>query len=170
MRRELAYREAIGSAMDMASRDALTGVKNKHAYVQAEIELDKQIEAEKAPEFAVVICDVNGLKQINDSKGHTAGDEFIRSACNLICNNFKHSPVFRIGGDEFVALLKGQDFESREHLMEQFSEIMDENKTKGLVTVAAGISVFVSGKDNRLQDVFERADKAMYINKKILKS
>ena len=170
MRRELAYREAIGSAMDMASRDALTGVKNKHAYVQVEIELDKQIEAEKAPEFAVVICDVNGLKQINDSKGHTAGDEFIRSACNLICNNFKHSPVFRIGGDEFVALLKGQDFESREHLMEQFSEIMDENKTKGLVTVAAGISVFVSGKDNRLQDVFERADKAMYINKKILKS
>lgn len=170
MRRELAYREAIGSAMDMASRDALTGVKNKHAYVHVEIELDKQIEAEKAPEFAVVICDVNGLKQINDSKGHTAGDEFIRSACNLICNNFKHSPVFRIGGDEFVALLKGQDFESREHLMEQFSEIMDENKIKGLVTVAAGISVFVSGKDNRLQDVFERADKAMYINKKILKS
>ncbi len=170
MRRELAYREAIGSAMDMASRDALTGVKNKHAYVQAEEELDTLIERGEAPEFAVVICDVNGLKQINDTQGHTAGDEFIRSACNLICNNFKHSPVFRIGGDEFVALLKGQDFGQRDQLMEQFAEIMDENKEKGFVTVAAGISVFDSDKDNRLQDVFERADQAMYINKKYLKS
>ncbi len=169
MRREIAYREAIGTAMDMASRDALTGVKNKHAYVQAEMEFDKHIEEGVITEFAVVICDINGLKEVNDTKGHAAGDEFIKSASNLICNNFKHSPVFRIGGDEFVVLLKGQDFETRDHLMEQFSEIMDDNKVKGFVTVASGISLFDRTKDNRLQDVFERADKAMYTNKKILK-
>lgn len=168
-RREMAYKEALGSAMDMASRDALTGVKNKHAYVQAEMELDRQVAEGCNPDFAVAVADVNGLKIVNDSKGHHAGDEYIKAACRLICTTFKHSPVFRIGGDEFAVILKGQDLENSEKLMSDITGIMEHNKGAGLVTAAIGISRFISGRDIRVQDVFERADKAMYDDKQLHK-
>ena len=165
-RMEIAYQ----NAMDMANRDALTGVKNKRAYVQAEIELDEQISKKNNPPFAVAVCDVNGLKQVNDTKGHKAGDDFIRSACTIICNNFKHSPVFRIGGDEFAVLLRGQDYDNRKELLKQFSAVLEERKQNGLVLLAAGLSDFDAEQDLRVQDVFERADSMMYTNKEICKA
>lgn len=161
---------AYNNAMDMANRDALTGVKNKRAYVQAESELDEQIEQSGNTPFAVVVCDVNGLKQINDTLGHKAGDEYIRDACFIICNIFKHSPVFRIGGDEFAVLLRGNDYTNRNELMKSFHEVIEEHKTNGVVILAAGISEFDYKKDIRVQDVFERADNYMYADKEICKA
>ena len=166
-RREIAYKQALGSAMDMANRDALTGVKNKHAYVQAEMETDRLIAEGKSPDFAVMVADVNGLKHVNDTQGHHAGDEFIKAACKVICTTFKHSPVFRIGGDEFAVIMKGSDFDEREALTAQLNDKMRANRCAGLVTAATGISEYIRGKDMRMQDVFERADNAMYENKKL---
>ena len=154
---ELAYQDA----MDMANRDALTNVKNKRAYAQAEAELDRQIEnAWKfgQPKFAVVVCDLNGLKQINDTHGHKAGDDFIRAACSIICNVFKHSPVFRIGGDEFAVLLNGADHEQRQKLM---AKCIAGNNLK-VESVVLGDRSF---SPEELSDVFERADKLMYADK-----
>ena len=165
-RMEIAYQ----NAMDIANRDALTGVKNKRAYVQFEIELDEQIKEKENLAFAIVICDVNGLKQVNDTKGHTAGDEFIRSACKVICNTFKHSPVFRIGGDEFAVILKGQDYLSRTELMLEMTKYLNENSRDGLILLASGISDFHPEQDIHVQDVFERADMRMYLNKKQCKA
>ena len=164
-RMELDYRNAV----DMANRDALTGVKNKRAYAQAEMELDDSITKDKINAFAILICDINGLKEINDTFGHKAGDDFIRSGCAVICDVFDHSPVFRIGGDEFAVIVKDRDFERRSELMKKLSEIQQENWQKGLVTLACGISEFTPNEDIRVQDVFERADSLMYINKKIIK-
>ncbi|MBP0972591.1 MAG: GGDEF domain-containing protein, partial [Oscillospiraceae bacterium] len=164
------YQEALGSAMAMAQQDALTGVRNKHAYVQAESEMDELISKEQAPPFAVVVCDVNGLKKVNDTQGHSAGDAFIKSACKMICDAFKHSPVFRIGGDEFAILLKGHDYENRDALMAALQTQQEEHLRKGLVTVAAGLSVFEPGSDLHTQDVFERADDAMYQKKADMKA
>lgn len=161
-RRELDFRAQLGTAMDMAQHDALTGVKNKHAYAIAEDALDRRITEESVTDFAVVVCDVNGLKAVNDTYGHSAGDAYIRDACRLICNIFKHSPVFRIGGDEFAVLLEGQDLENSAALMAALAETVEANRQQQLVTVAGGISYFQSGKDGRTQDVFERADRAMY--------
>ncbi|MCR4647426.1 MAG: GGDEF domain-containing protein [Oscillospiraceae bacterium] len=169
-RREIAYQEALGSAMAMAQQDALTGIRNKHAYVQAETEMDDLISKQQAPPFAVVVCDVNGLKKVNDTQGHSAGDAFIKSACKIICDTFKHSPVYRIGGDEFVVLLKGSDYANREALMAALNAQQEENRSKGLVTVAAGVSVFETGSDLHMQDVFERADDAMYQKKADMKA
>jgi len=90
--------EAYQDALDMASKDVMTGVKNKRAYVQAETETDERIQSRSQPPFAIVVCDLNGLKQVNDTLGHSEGDEFIRRACTIICDVFNHSPVFRIGG------------------------------------------------------------------------
>ena len=164
-RMEIAYQ----NAMDMANKDALTCVKNKRAYVQAETDLDEQIKNHNQPPFAIVVCDVNGLKQVNDTKGHKAGDDFIRSACTIICTTFKQSPVFRIGGDEFAVILKGHDYEQRRSLMKKLSSVLEKQKYNGIVLLASGISDFVPETDMRVQDVFERADSLMYADKEICK-
>ena len=69
-RMELAYIKA----MDIANHDALTSVKNKRAYVQTEVEMDEKIEKKEQSPFAVVVCDLNGLKHVNDVQGHQAGE------------------------------------------------------------------------------------------------
>lgn len=158
------------NAMDMANKDALTGVKNKRAFVQIESELDEQIQRGEKISFAVVVCDVNGLKQINDSRGHKAGDEFIRRSCSIICDIFKHSPVFRIGGDEFTVILKGNDYTNRNDLMKQLKDMLDEHRHNGVVILAAGMSEFIYNRDIRVQDIFERADTLMYADKEFCKA
>ena len=65
----------------------------------------------------MVVCDVNGLKKINDTLGHKAGDEYIRKAFEMICDIFQHSPVYRTGGDEFVVILTGRDYIIRKELV-----------------------------------------------------
>ena len=165
-RMEFAYQ----SALDMANRDALTGVKNKRAYVQAETDLDRLIDQHEYSPFAVVVCDINGLKDVNDTQGHKAGDDFIRSACAVICNVFKHSPVFRIGGDEFAVILRGDDYAHRTELMQALAQMLAACPHNGVVLLAVGISDFDPAGDMRVQDVFERADKQMYQHKKICKA
>ncbi|MBR2209569.1 MAG: GGDEF domain-containing protein [Synergistaceae bacterium] len=163
---ELAYHDAI----NMANKDALTNVKNKRAYAAVEAELDRQIsEGSEMPQFAIVVCDLNGLKQINDTLGHKAGDEFIRRACAIICNIFKRSPVFRIGGDEFAILLNGSDFDKSQELMENLIKELEKNRINGIKPLAVGLSEFNPLTDIRVQDVFERADKLMYADKLICK-
>ena len=122
-------------------------------------------------QFAFVVCDINDLKKINDTQGHKAGDEYIKASAKLICDIFDHSPVFRIGGDEFAVFLVGDDFTDRKKLVNKLrkTSIMNRDKNKGPV-VATGIADFMSGKDNKVENVFERADKSMYENKRSLKA
>ena len=169
MRREQKIREDAAIAFEKARRDDLTGIKNKNAYGEFERSLNAQIEAGKCSEFAIAICDVNGLKTVNDTRGHKAGDDYIRSASRLVCETFKHSPVFRVGGDEFVAILRGSDFDGREDLEKKFVEIVKHNAEENKVVVACGISVFDKDHDKSVSAVFERADALMYRNKMSLK-
>ena len=118
----------------------------------------------------VVVFDLNGLKIINDTMGHEAGDAYIKEACALICQHFDHSPVFRIGGDEFVAILKGCDYENREELESSFRETIDDNRKNGSVVVSSGLAVYIPGKDESYNDVFNRADELMYQRKQTLKA
>ena len=157
-------------ANQKAYRDGLTGVKNKLAYLEALTELETDVENGRLKEYGVVVFDLNGLKAINDTQGHEAGDEYIKSACRLICVQYRHSPVFRVGGDEFVVILKGGDFEIREKLDKQFRETIDDNQEKGLVVVSSGMAVYVPELDNSYNDVFKRADELMYERKTALKA
>ena len=165
-RMEIEFEDALGNAMDMANHDPLTGLKNKRSYAQTEMKLDGIIEEKGVLNFSILVCDINGLKLINDTKGHQAGDQFIQDACTTICDVFKNSTVFRIGGDEVAVILEGEDYKNRDELVEKLGEIQKENKEKNLATVAFGISDFRPKLDNRVQDVFERADQAMYLDKK----
>ena len=157
--------EAYQDALDLANKDAMTGVKNKRAFVQAEAEIDEKIKAQEQAPFAVVVCDLNGLKHVNDTLGHSAGDEFIGRTCSMICDVFCHSPVFRIGGDEFAVILQERDFDNRASLAKRLSDTLDSQKHKGIRPLAFGISEYDSTADMRMQDVFERADKLMYADK-----
>ena len=112
---------------------------------------------------------MNGLKEINDTQGHDFGDKYIKSASQIICNSFKHSPVYRIGGDEFVIFLRGQDYQARETLVNTFDKIMYENLLKNEVVISSGLDIYHADKKDTFQIVFERADKKMYARKKILK-
>ena len=156
-------------AREQANRDALTGVKSKHFYVETEEKLNQKIADGEAAPFAVAVCDVNGLKSINDTLGHDAGDKLIKDAAMEICNIFEHSPVFRYGGDEFVVLLQGRDWEKRQELMEILLKTNQENKKTGGIIIASGMAEYVSGQDANVAAVFKRADMAMYENKKWLK-
>lgn len=159
----------LGKARQIANTDPLTGVKSKHAYVEYELAQDFLIKSGELKEIAVVVCDVNNLKTVNDTLGHKAGDEYIYSASRLICATFKYSPVFRTGGDEFVAVLKGEDFENRRKLINEINGISSKNNIEGGAVVAVGMSEFDSSIDEKLINAFERADAIMYERKRSLK-
>ena len=171
IRREMAQASALIAAKEAAGRDALTGIRNKNAYAAEENRWNERIAKGEVTEMAVAVCDLNGLKLTNDTLGHKEGDNLLKAATAAICNTFRHSPVFRIGGDEFVAILVGGDFENREALVERFRR---ENKARsdadeGGVVVACGYADLRPGVDTRLEEVFDRADAAMYENKRQLK-
>ena len=116
-------RTQIAQVHGQAHLDGLTGVKSKHAYLEMEKTLDERLGKGTLSELAIVVCDVNGLKMINDTRGHQAGDEYIRMACRMICDVFSHSPVYRVGGDEFVVILTGRDYENRIALMRELHQL-----------------------------------------------
>ena len=169
VQKEKEHLAALATANAMARRDELTGTKNKTAYHEMETELQKLINADSEP-FGIVVCDINGLKQINDTEGHKAGDGYIRDCCRLVCRIFHHSPVYRIGGDEFVVILRGQDYQNRERLVTELRRKVEENIHVGKGTVvASGIAVFQPETDCTVGDVFNRADNEMYGDKARLK-
>ena len=171
VRKEKEHVKALKSANEMARRDELTGAKNKNAY--QELEETMQLSIERGVDylaFAIAVCDLNDLKKINDTLGHKAGDEYIKTACRMICDIFTHSPVFRVGGDEFVVLLTERDYSDRDKLLEKLRGQVLENRAKGEgPVIATGISVYNAETDTEVSEVFERADSEMYENKKQLK-
>ena len=169
-RTTLETRRELGTARSLAYTDPLTGVKSKHAFVEAEMHMDQRIDLNAVRQFGIVIGDINGTKTVNDTRGHRAGDEYIHAGCELICSCFKFSPVYRIGGDEFAVLLEGPDYERREELMQSLNRQMEQNIQKGGPVAALGLAVYRPGQDNTFRSVFERADSEMYSRKKELKA
>ena len=169
MRRDQEYERMLTAARAKANVDALTGVRNKHAYVDMEAELDRKIHEEPGTvQFAVVALDVNNLKEVNDTKGHTAGDMYLKQACGIICRIFAHSPVFRVGGDEFNVIAQGEDYAHMDELLAELRRTNEENAGTDLPIVAAGVACFEEG-DSNVQTVYERADSVMYKEKQRLK-
>ena len=160
---------------ELANTDALTGIKNKTAYDYYAQEMNKDIFLGQA-EFAIVMVDLNHLKKINDTYGHERGNDYITKSCNLICYIFVHSPVFRIGGDEFVIILKGDDYENRKKLIDKANEeFLQKSNNENLkpwerLSAALGLAEFEEGTDSKIEDVFNRADKIMYSNKISMKA
>ena len=122
-RRNKEQQRDLQSARRMARLDVLTGIRNKNAFSEYSALLDSKIQnLHDTMHFGIVMCDLNDLKKINDTRGHSFGDEAIQRASRLICDIFDHSPVFRTGGDEFVVILDGRDFIERDTLLKKLRD------------------------------------------------
>ncbi|MBO7123341.1 MAG: diguanylate cyclase [Treponema sp.] len=172
VREKEAQAKNLLSAERMARLDELTGIKNKNAFAEHSQVLDGKIRTGSHDfNFAVLMCDLNDLKMLNDTRGHAFGDEALQRASGMICDVFKHSPVFRIGGDEFVAVLTDYDYDRREQFVKELREMSEKNgRLKSGPELAVGLAVYDPYKDNSFSDVFARADRDMYENKNLIKS
>lgn len=158
--------------MDQAANiDSMTKVRNKRAY---DIE-SKRLNGTTRP-YGILMVDMNGLKDINDNYGHEKGDISIKTVCQIICDVFKHSPVYRIGGDEFVVVLENSDFEERDDLIrsieESFAKYASDPSLQPWerVTAAVGCAVSDPEANESVESVLKRADATMYENKNKMKS
>lgn len=168
IRQEAEIERRLAQAQREANRDALTGVKSRHAYLDTEEQLNRQIAEHCLPEFAIAIMDVNDLKKVNDTTGHKAGDQYLRDACKIICNVFKHSPVFRVGGDEFAVIARNEDYLRIEELLGKMKDRNTDAIRSGGIVIACGMAKYEN--DASVAPVFERADRNMYEDKKRLKA
>lgn len=149
----------------LAHKDALTGVGSKLAYDQKMKELDEDIRQGKA-RFGIVMVDLNYLKKLNDTYGHEKGNLAIIKTCSIICDVFVHSPVYRIGGDEFVVILKDRDYDNIENLDKKFKQAISETKGEPWEKVSAAIGYALYTDEHSADEVFRKADHIMYENKK----
>ena len=163
-------REMVGKLEVYVYRDKLTGLLNASAYARKNAELSRH-GADGKP-YAVVVFDVNFLKKMNDEYGHEAGNELLRCAAGIMAKVFENSSVYRIGGDEFAAILEGAEYERRAELVEAFDSAVAAKRFQVrneafALSVARGVAVGRTGMDYAA--VFQKADDAMYAHKAAVK-
>lgn len=169
-----ALKERIDYINGLAYTDSLTGIGNKTAYNEIALDMDRRIKEGEAS-FAVFLMDLNNLKKMNDTFGHEAGDMLLIDASHIMKETFDPETLYRIGGDEFVAVLTNESVERYEQLMEYFKdEIARFNHSSAKryeqeLQIARGIALYDSSKDKSFADVFRRADDLMYKNKQAQK-
>ena len=133
--------------------DQLTDCKNRKALDWAYTE-----KLEKYFPLAIVMCDINGLKEINDQKGHDAGDKFIVQTAQTLKSVFGKRHVYRFGGDEFIAVLPNITHPAFQKLLET---------AKSQLGATASLGTTISGtKDTDFESLLKAADAEMYENKK----
>ncbi len=161
--------------LEVMRRDPLTNVNNRIAFEDKVKFIQSEINSDSTPKFAIAMFDVNNLKLVNDSYGHDAGDAYLIRACHLICDIFKHSPVYRIGGDEFVAILTGDDYDNYKGQLDAMNNMMSQYSDQlplpnNYISIACGIAVYDPEVDDAVLDTVKRADEEMYNNKTRMKS
>lgn len=155
----------------LALEDKLTNVGNATAYEQKIAEIEQRM-AIQDPQlaFSVLMIDVNGMKGINDQFGHIMGNELLRQTVQFIRTTYTCSPIFRIGGDEFLVLVTGKDYQNRFTLLERLAACnqkrnYQQERPWEQLAFATGMSDYCPETDRNYQDIFLRADAAMYQNK-----
>ena len=170
----ISTREHADIMNEMANRDTLTGIRNKRGYETEVQRINKGI-AMGNTRVGVVMVDMNNLKSINDKYGHEKGDKIICSLCDMLCSVFKRSPVFRIGGDEFVVVVSNYDYTNLESNVEKFKASVEHNMKENELepweraSAAIGYAIFDPDKDIAIEDTLKRADDNMYVCKQEMK-
>jgi len=154
-----------------AETDTMTKLKNRTSF-------DKDLASIGASDFeryGIVMCDLNNLKHVNDSYGHSMGDYYIITGAGFIKGAYgKYGTVYRIGGDEFCAIVQDLDEGMAEQLRDTLKSrdinlqgpYADYSTEMG---VAAGYAKFDASQDKDLSDTIKRADSIMYEHKKEMK-
>lgn len=155
----------------LAYRDGLTGLGNRTAYLEF---LDVCTKS-RVSKLGIVFLDINNLKYVNDNLGHDVGDALIKEAARIISESFgKVGGVFRIGGDEFCALIKSESPEEDYNTArKEFEELIEESNANNLnhmeIHIAHGFCVCTELSKEKVDAAIKTADEAMYIDKENLK-
>jgi diguanylate cyclase (GGDEF)-like protein len=149
-----------------AYTDGLTGMGNRAAY-EIHVKSLQKIIREERPEFSIAIFDINQLKLINDDYGHEEGDRVIREAARALKEAFVGAEVYRIGGDEFVVLQEAGDVAVPFEAFDRLSVGKVDSESGMDISLSGGYAVFRQESDQAYSDVFIRADKAMYDDKRL---
>lgn len=158
-----------------AYRDTLTGLLNRTAYYEYSQQLDRQI-AEGTADFSLLMVDVNYLKRINDTYDHDRGNEYLKGAAALITSSFGGDLLYRMGGDEFVAVLEGEAQDSAGRMIKWFKDAItvlqanDNLQPWQKVSAAVGMAKFDPDRDATAESLLKRADAAMYEDKLAMKA
>ena len=163
-------RAHIERVHQQAYLDTLTGFGNKSAYLDTVKQLNESIK-EKRAAFGVAVFDLNGLKKINDTYGHEYGDMALSDAAERLEKVFGKACLYRFGGDEYIAVRKDATPGEMRHLFAFLdAELEEANRTQHPYVVplslSKGAAVYRPGEDADYMEVFQRADHAMYDDKK----
>lgn len=142
---------------EMGRTDGLTGLLNRNAMR----EVMEELVTNPPDSFGIVNMDLNGLKTVNDCEGHDAGDELLKRAADQMVQVFGYNAVFRAGGDEFIAIVRG---DTKEDFQKKVSRIREAEMEENGASIAAG-SFWVEGKTD-LREAFRNADEDMYHDKR----
>ena len=160
------------TVMEVTHKDALTGLRTGDTCRMMLDQLTGEMQAGDR-DFAIALMDVNKTHYINQLYGREKGDEYLKACSALICYTFKHSPIFRYAGDEFLAILKGSDLQDKEKRLDYMHREManmqlafDEWKQ---LSIAVGLAI-CDPEDQTAMDVVERARNAMMDDKEDLYS
>jgi len=148
--------EVIGELRERASRDSLTGLGHYASFHRA------LAATHRRPRTAVLLCDLDGFKRVNDAHGHAHGDEVLRAIAHAMANALRRGDeLFRIGGDEFAALVAVRD---EAEAVDAAVRLRRSVAAAGLeVTVSIGVAVPHRDEDDAA--LVARADRALYAAK-----
>ncbi len=145
----------------LAEIDGMTGLYNKSKYLSI---LSNEYDEDSS--VSVIYWDINNLKTINDTNGHEEGDELIRIvANNILILAQDNKKAFRVGGDEFIMILKDADENEALKIIREWEDNIDSIRNKYPFEISASIG-YASGHGKNLQDIIKQADENMYIEKK----
>ncbi|MBQ6843322.1 MAG: diguanylate cyclase [Agathobacter sp.] len=166
-REKLQEEQKMELLKEMAVKDMLTGCFNRNAFSEDCSEITD------LTGMQVVGFDLNDLKKCNDTKGHKAGDAYIRDAAEVIKKHFsKMGKIYRVGGDEFCILAKNvteTEFENaKSQLQLSIAHYRLDHPDSGF-GIACGLATFDPEVDKDIEDVRHRSDISMYENKKEIK-
>lgn len=147
----------------MSTHDTLTGFYNR-AYFEEELE---RIGRSRLFPVSVVMADVDGLKEVNDTLGHSAGDELLRNAAKVLMSVFRaEDMVARIGGDEFVVLLPESDATAADKALARIREMLaDFNANHDGPCLSLSLGAATAEESARLTETLRLADERMYAEK-----
>ena len=151
--------------------DLDTSVKSKNCYDEDVVTLEQKYRSSVSPkEVACVVCDLNGLKNVNDTYGHLIGDELIRLAASVLKEHLKSAyDIYRVGGDEFVAIYVDERVSRAEQEVEQVQNHSGKLHTGNGCPLSMAIGLAKSSGGDSILDVVAAADKKMYQEKAKMK-
>ncbi len=156
-----------------AEIDTMTGALNRRAGID---KLEDIFNRSKQYREKISICfiDINGLKDVNDNLGHTAGDELIKTSMDILKKSIRDIDfVIRLGGDEFLIVFPKTEAKDAEAAWNKavigFDKINDEENREYLISISHGIAEYTPQAKNYLDELISEADKKMYDEKREIK-